>query len=228
MATRGRTHLKWVQASWDLEWPGICRVLVEVSQLWADSWGRDAAQWKVEVAPGSYIVCVSLSRLIISFCWAPRCQNTERCLLPLYSINHLFIWLKIMAAHLLLPVQLVVALPLLGRHPHSCAKAIQLPSPWQQPGRLKPPPASVHELKQQPHPSPPAWSSSHRHSFISTSTPSRRVPTITLGGSQAICHWWGRQHSRQASICFRSSGMSRCTMDCLLRELRSIDLGATS
>ena len=59
-------------------------------------------------APGGYIVCVCL-RLIISFFWAPRCQNTERCLLPLYSINHLLIRLKIMAAHLLLPVQLVVA-----------------------------------------------------------------------------------------------------------------------
>lgn len=102
------THLKWVQGwlgpgvAWHLQGPW--EVAISSGQTPGD-W--NAAQWKVTGRPAAAL-CVSL-RLIVSFCWAPRFQNTEICLLPLYSINHLFIQLKIMAAHLLLPVQLVVA-----------------------------------------------------------------------------------------------------------------------
>lgn len=39
---------------------------------------------------GGYSVC-ACPRLIISFCWAPHCQNTECCLQPPCPINHLFI-----------------------------------------------------------------------------------------------------------------------------------------
>lgn len=174
-------------------------------------------------------MCVSL-RLIISFCWAPSCQNTERCLLPLqFPINHLFIWLKIMAAHMLLPVQLVVAR--LWGDIHTAVLKLLTPSPWQQLGRLETPPASVHELGSNPTRAHlPESSSAQGHSSLAPPRlPDEVFPTITLGGSQSHLSVGGAdghgcQLNKVRSL-FQDDKMQ--SMDCLLREPVTFTLGAT-
>lgn len=64
-------------------------------------------------------------RLMISFSWAPCCQNSECCLQPPCPINHLFIQFEDYSC------SFATSSPTChgasqGRHPHSCIKAIQL------------------------------------------------------------------------------------------------------
>lgn len=137
---------------------------------------HDATAWKVTRIQWLHCVCVS-HRLIISFCWAPRCQNTECCLRPPCPINHLFIQFEDYSC------SFATSSPTChgasrGRHPHSCIKAIQLLLHGNKLGRLEIPPASARELDVNSHPSPPTHRSGRQAGGVFISA---LVPPTLLG-----------------------------------------------
>lgn len=132
-----------LRASWDLEWPGVLgacrRRSLALGRLPRPKMLRHGSL----LGTSGCTVCVS-PRLIISFCWAPRCQNTECCLQPPCPINHLFIQFEDYSC------SFATSSPTChgtsrGRHPHSCIKAIQLLLHGNKLGSLEIPPASAPE-----------------------------------------------------------------------------------
>lgn len=133
---------------------------------------------------GGCSVC-ACPRLIISFCLAPRCQNTECCLQPPCPINHLFIQFEDYSCSFATSSPTCHGVSR-GRHPHGCVKAIPLLLHGNKLGRLETPLVHAHELDANPHPSPALHRSSGRGQ--SSLVPSRLPAKAHNHGGRIASH----------------------------------------